>query len=59
MQERASVVNRLQKVLEWANLKLASVATDVTGVSSRKMLCASAAGTEDVKELVITGYAVV
>ena len=52
VQERASVVNRLQKVLEWANLKLASVATDVTGVSSRKMLCAIAAGTEDVKELV-------
>lgn len=52
VQERAAVVNRLQKVLEWANLKLASVATDVTGVSSRKMLGAIAAGTQDVKELV-------
>lgn len=52
VQERAAVVNRLQKVLEWANLKLASVATDVTGVSSRKMLSAIAAGTQEVKELV-------
>ena len=38
VQDRATVVNRLQKVLEWANLKLSSVATDVTGVSARAML---------------------
>jgi transposase len=38
VRERASVVNRLQKVLEDANLKLASVASDVTGVSARAML---------------------
>src|SRR5262249_48973995 len=36
VQERASVVNRMQKVLEWANIKLASVVTDITGVSARK-----------------------
>jgi transposase len=36
--ERAAVVNRLQKVLEDANIKLASVATDVMGVSGRAML---------------------
>lgn len=38
VQDRVTVVNRLQKVLEWANLKLTSVATDVTGVSARAML---------------------
>ena len=38
VQDRATVVNRLQKVLEWANIKLSSVAADVTGVSARAML---------------------
>jgi transposase len=38
VQDRASVVNRLHKVLEWANIKLTSVATNVTGVSARAML---------------------
>jgi transposase len=52
VQERAAVVNRLQKVLEWANLKLAAVVTDVTGVSSRKMLSAIASGTQEVETLV-------
>ncbi len=32
IRERNSVVNRLQKVLEDANIKLTSVATDITGV---------------------------
>ena len=36
--ERVSEVNRVQKVLEDANIKLASVATDVMGVSGRAML---------------------
>ena len=40
IQERADEVNRLQKVLEMANLKLASVATDVLGKSGRAMLTA-------------------
>jgi len=44
VQERARVVNRLQKVLEHANLKLASVASDVLGVSGRQMLEALVAG---------------
>jgi len=44
VQDRATVVNRLQKVLEWANLKLSAVATDVTGVSVRAMLEALLAG---------------
>jgi transposase len=38
VQDRATVVNRLQKVLEWANLKMSAVATDITGVSARAML---------------------
>lgn len=38
VRERATLVNRLQKVLESANIKLASVASDVLGVSGRAML---------------------
>jgi transposase len=45
VEERARVVNRVQKVLENANIKLASVATDVLGVSGRRMLEALVAGT--------------
>ena len=40
VRERATLVNRVQKVLESANIKLASVATDVMGVSGRAMLAA-------------------
>jgi len=47
VRERADVVNRLHKVLEWANIKLTSVATDVRGVSGRAMLDAIVAGQED------------
>ncbi len=45
--ERADVVNRLQKVLEGANIKLTCVATDVTGVSARAMLAALIEGKAD------------
>jgi transposase len=38
VEERTRQVNRLQKVLEDANIKLAAVATDVMGVSGRAML---------------------
>jgi transposase len=38
IKERATLVNRVHKVLESANIKLASVATDVTGVSGRAIL---------------------
>lgn len=51
IQERAAVANRLQKVLEWANLKLASVATDVLGKSGRAMLDAIVDGQSDVATL--------
>ena len=36
--DRARTINRLQKVLEDTNLKLASVVTDVTGVTARAIL---------------------
>jgi transposase len=51
VQERASVVNQMQKVLEWANIKLASVVSDITGVSARAMLEALLAGQSDVTTL--------
>jgi transposase len=38
VRDRARVVNRVQKQLEGMNIKLASVATDVMGVSGRAML---------------------
>lgn len=44
VQDRATVINRLHKALEWANLKLTSVVSDVTGVSARAMLTAIVAG---------------
>ncbi len=47
IRERARAVQRLQKLLEGANIKLASVATDVLGVSGRAMLQALAAGETD------------
>jgi transposase len=47
VRERASHVQRLQKTLEDANLKLASVLTDITGVSGRAVLNALVAGEID------------
>lgn len=47
IQANASVANRIQKVLEDANIKLGSVATDVLGVSGRAMLDALIAGKEE------------
>jgi transposase len=51
VRERGRIVNRLQKVLEDANLKLAGVATDVMGVSGRAMLEALLAGQTDSEQL--------
>ena len=45
--ERSAEINRLQKILEDANLKLASVASDVRGASSQAMLHALLAGSND------------
>jgi transposase len=51
VEERTAAVNRLQKVLEGANVKLASVASDVTGVSARAMLAEMVAGSTDAAAL--------
>jgi transposase len=47
IQERTREANRLHKVLEDADIKLATVATDILGVSGRDMLHALVAGTTD------------
>ena len=47
IRERARTANRLQKVLEDANIKLAGVATDIQGVSAWAMLEAIVSGTTD------------
>ncbi len=51
VQDRARALNRLQAVLEDANLKLASVVTDINGVSAQAMLEAILAGQRDVEVL--------
>ena len=45
--ERSAAANRIQKVLEDANIKLGSVATDVLGVSGRAMLAELIEGQSD------------
>jgi transposase len=47
VEEKTRTANRVQKVLEDANIKLASVATDILGVSGRAMLQALIEGEED------------
>jgi transposase len=49
--EKAAAANRIQKVLEDANLKLGSVASDVLGVSGRAMLADLIAGVTDPERL--------
>jgi transposase len=51
VQERAQEVNRVQKVLETANVKLSSVVTDVLGKSGQDMLQAIIEGTTDAEVL--------
>lgn len=51
VQDHARALNRLQAVLEDANLKLAAVVTDIYGVSARAMLAAILAGERDVETL--------
>jgi len=50
-QECNRIANRIQKVLEDANIKLASVATDALGASGRAMLDAIIAGQQDAEQL--------
>lgn len=47
VQDKARVVNRLQKTLESANLKLGSVLTQITGASGQRILTALLAGETD------------
>lgn len=51
LQERSAEVNRLQKVLEGANIKLGSALTDVMGVSGRAIVAALADGQSDAAAL--------
>src|SRR4030095_10265483 len=47
IQERVTLINRVQKLLEDANIKLAAVASDIMGVSGRAMLADLLAGHTD------------
>lgn len=51
IEERARQHNRIQKVLEGANIKLGSVVSDIMGISSRDMLRAIADGEDDPEKL--------
>lgn len=51
VRDRSSEINRIQKVLEDANIKLASVVSNVLGVSGRDMLEQLLAGQEDPSQL--------
>ncbi|MBO0996131.1 IS110 family transposase [Bacillus sp. SD088] len=51
IEERARQYNRIQKVLEGANIKLGSVVSDIMGVSAREMLQSIAEGNDDLDEL--------
>ena len=51
VQQRATVSNRIEKVLEDANIKLGVVASHVLGQSGRTMLHALSTGEEDIDKL--------
>src|SRR5215467_5334478 len=51
VQERAQEVNRLQKVLETANVKLTSVVSNVMGKSGQRMVAAMIEGISDPEAL--------
>ena len=51
IRQRSQVVNRIQKVLEGANIKLAAVASNVVGLSGRAILDALVGGTDDPQAL--------
>ena len=55
IRQRAQVVNRIQKVLEGANIKLSSVESNVMGASGRAMLEAISKGVDDPQ--VLAGFA--
>jgi transposase len=51
IRERTAEINRVQKTLEGANIKLAAVATDIMGKSPREMLEALLEGSKDAKQM--------
>jgi transposase len=51
VRQRANELNRLQKTLEGANIKLAAVLTDVTGVSGQRILQALIEGESEPQQL--------
>jgi transposase len=51
IEERARQHNRIQKVLEGANIKLGSVVSDIMGVSAKDMLHAITEGEDDPEKL--------
>src|SRR5256714_4450353 len=51
VRQRAQAITRVQKVLETANIKLSSVASDVLGKSGRNMIEAMLAGVSDAESL--------
>ena len=53
VRDRAAVANRIQKVLEDANIKLGGVASDVLGVSGRAMIRAIIDGCDDPARMAI------
>jgi transposase len=55
--DKSRVANRIQKLLEDANVKLASVATDVLGVSGRQMIQALIDGQTDAKAMAQLAHA--
>jgi transposase len=57
IRDRARMVNRLQKTLEGANLKLASVLSDITGVSGQRILAALLRGEHDPEQVADLAHA--
>jgi transposase len=51
VREQTSLANRIQKLIESANIKLAQVASDALGVSGKLMLRALAAGETDAEKM--------
>jgi|SRR5688572_237507 len=57
VRERSQHVQRIQKVLEDANVKLSNVVTDVLGVSGRMIITAIIRGENDPAQLAALGHA--
>ena len=55
-QERAAEKNRIQKILEDANIKLSSVVTDTSGAVATKLIEGLMAGRTDLEALIVECY---